>query len=159
MQKQAESIFGREKDIFYMRQALKQAQKSLLKDEVPVGAVIVDAQGIIIAQAMNLVESTHTQHAHAESLAIAKAGKKIGDWRLEGCFVYVTLEPCAMCMHLILLSRLKGLVYGASSPLFGFHLDNSLAVQLYKKSTLTVVGGVNQEEAGKLLRQFFKTKR
>lgn len=125
MQKSTESIFGHEKDLFFMSQALLQAQKALDKDEVPVGAVVVNADGVIIARGMNCTEAHHTQHAHAESLAIAKAGKKMRDWRLEGCWIYVTLEPCAMCMHLILLSRLAGVVFGASSPLFGFHLDNS----------------------------------
>ncbi|MDR3550512.1 MAG: nucleoside deaminase [Candidatus Babeliales bacterium] len=159
MQKPIESKFGLEKDIFFMSIALKQAQKALLKNEVPVGAVVVDAQGIILARGMNLTEMSYTQQAHAESLAITKAGKKLADWRLEGCWVYVTLEPCAMCMHLILLSRVSGVVFGASSPLFGFHLDNDLAIQLYKKSALTIVEGINKEEAVVLLKQFFKGKR
>lgn len=159
MQKPTESKFGREKDIFFMSLALQQAQKALLKDEVPVGAVVVNAQGVILARGMNLTETRHTQQAHAESLAITKAGKKLSDWRLEGCWVYVTLEPCAMCMHLILLSRVAGVVFGASSPLFGYHLDNDLAIQLYKKGALTIVEGVNKEEAVVLLKQFFKAKR
>ena len=159
MMKPTASKFGPEKDIFFMSLALKQAQKALLKDEVPVGALVVDAHGVILSRGMNLTETWHTQQAHAESLAITKAGKKLSDWRLEGCWVYVTLEPCAMCMHLILLSRVSGVVFGASSPLFGFHLDNALAIQLYKKSTLTIVEGVNKEKSVVLLKQFFKAKR
>ncbi|MCX5922653.1 MAG: nucleoside deaminase [Candidatus Dependentiae bacterium] len=157
--KPKETIFGHDRDVVFMSQALRQAEKAFAKNEVPVGAVIVNPQGVIIARGMNLVESQHTQRAHAESLAIEKAGKKLHDWRLEGCWLYVTLEPCAMCMNLILLSRLDGVVFGASSPLFGYHLDNNLNVQLYKKSVLSIVEGICQEEAGILLKRFFKTKR
>lgn len=153
------SIFGYERDIYFMTRALELAEKALKHDEVPVGSVVVNKDGMIIAQGMNAVESKHTQRAHAESIAIEKAGKKLYDWRLEGCWVYVTLEPCAMCMYLILLSRVEGIVYGAHSPLFGFHLDNNLAIQLYKKSTLTIIQGVGKEEAEALLKRFFKTKR
>lgn len=159
MQKPHESIFGTQQDIFFMSLALKQAQKALHNQEIPVGAIVVDGNGMVLSRAMNSVEKSHTQQAHAESLAITKAGKKISDWRLEGCWVYVTLEPCAMCMQLMLLSRVSGVVFGALSPLFGYHLDNSLAIQLYKKRTLTIIQGVSQEEAKILLKQFFKDKR
>jgi len=153
------SKFGHERDMFFMSQALVQAQKALDKDEVPVGAIVVNRAGKIIGRGMNKVETLHTQHAHAESLAIQAAGKKLQDWRLEGCWVYVTLEPCAMCMHLILLSRLEGVVFGASSPLFGYHLDNGLSLGLYKNCTLTIISGIGNEMAGALLKQFFKSKR
>ncbi len=103
-----------------MKAAISEAAKALAKDEVPIGAVIVNKDGDIIARAHNLTEHKHTQAAHAEVLAIEKAGKKIGDWRLEGCWLYVTLEPCAMCYNLAVLSRLDGIVYGADSPLFGY---------------------------------------
>jgi len=159
MGKPTESRFGHERDIYFMSCALQQAKKALTKDEVPVGAVVVSPEGKIIARGMNLVEDKHTQHAHAESLAIAKAGKKLQDWRLEGCWVYVTLEPCAMCMQLILLSRMQGVVFGATSPLFGFHLDNALMLGLYKKCTLALIQGVGKEQAELLLKQFFKAKR
>lgn len=103
-----------------MKAAISEALKALAKEEVPIGAVIVNKDGHIIARAHNLTEHKHTQAAHAEMLAIEKAGKKIGDWRLEGCWLYVTLEPCAMCYNLAVLSRLDGIVYGAESPLFGY---------------------------------------
>jgi tRNA(adenine34) deaminase len=119
----------------------------------------VDAQGTIIASAYNKVERTHTQRAHAESLAMEKAAKKLGNWRLENCWLYVTLEPCGMCMHLAMLSRLKGLVYGVASPLFGYHLDNALLSQLYKKHALEIISDVCSNDASELLKNFFQQKR
>jgi tRNA(adenine34) deaminase len=154
-----ETIFGAEKDTLFMARALEQARIAFEQNEVPIGAVVVNPQGEVVGAAFNTVEQTHTQTAHAECRAIQEAGASLNDWRLEGCWIYVTLEPCSMCMHLILLSRLAGVVFGASSPLFGFHLDNGLSIELYKKSTLTVVQGVCKEQAGELLKQFFKMKR
>lgn len=144
----------------YMQHALAQAQLAFDKDEVPIGAVIVTADSRIVAHAYNQSESTHTQTAHAELLAIAQAGQALGDWRLEGCWLYVTLEPCAMCMNAILLSRLAGLVYGASSPLFGYlKVDKEGSSWLYKRDALTILAGIGENEARQLLQQFFKKKR
>ncbi len=153
------SIFGGDRDIWFMQQALKEAHKAYAKDEVPIGAVVVDAKGVIIARGHNRVEKEHTQLAHAEVRAIKKAGKKIGDWRLNNCWLYVTLEPCTMCMGLITLSRIQGLVYGASSPLFGFHLDNTDNIRVYKRSTLRIIDGVGMGSAEALLKLFFQKKR
>ena len=153
------SIFGTKKDIYFMKQALQQAQKAMDLDEVPIGAVIVNKEGKIISRAYNQVEKKHSQTAHAEMLAIAKAGKKLKDWRLEDCWIYVTLEPCAMCMVLIRLSRMKGVVFGADSPLFGYRLDKMLQLPVYKKDTFIIVKGVLPNEAATLLKQFFKKKR
>ena len=146
---------------FYMKEALKQAKKAYAQDEVPVGALVVDANGAILARAYNLVEKRHTQGAHAEALAIDKAGKKLSDWRLEGCWIYVTLEPCAMCLHLILMSRLEGLVFGATSPLFGYHLDKlgTLSIYTNKHLPIQVVDEVHAAESAELLKQFFMQKR
>lgn len=144
----------------FMKKALNQAQSAFKRDEVPVGAVIVNAQGVVIARAANLVEASHSQTGHAELRAIAKAGKKIGDWRLEGCWIYVTLEPCAMCMNAIVLSRFAGVVYGAESPLFGYQkVDKGAASWLYKKDTLAIIGGVCKKKSVELLQNFFKQKR
>lgn len=153
------SKFGSKQDIIFMTQALRQAQRAFMRDEVPVGAVVVDAQGTLIGRGMNAVESCSSQTEHAEHRAIAQAGKKLGDWRLEGCWLYVTLEPCAMCMNLIMLSRLEGIVFAASSPLFGYHIDSDLAIRLYKNGAISIVEGVCQEQAAQLLKQFFKIKR
>jgi tRNA(adenine34) deaminase len=154
-----ESVFGKEKDIFFMQEALAQAKLAYEIDEVPIGAIVVNSEGDIIARAYNSVERDCTQRSHAESLAIEQAGKSLGDWRLQGCWVYVTLEPCSMCMGLIKLSRLAGVVYGASSPLFGFSLDNEEDIQLYKKGIISIVERIGDNEAAGLLKKFFHKKR
>jgi tRNA(adenine34) deaminase len=154
-----ESIFGKEKDIFFMQEALAQAKLAYEIDEVPIGAIVVNVEGDIIARAYNSVERDCTQRAHAECLAIEQAGKSLGDWRLSGCWLYVTLEPCSMCMGLIRLSRLAGVVYGASSPLFGFSLDNADDLWVYKRGVISVVEGVEVDKAADLLKIFFHKKR
>jgi tRNA(adenine34) deaminase len=154
-----ESIFGKEKDLVFMQEALTQAKLAYEIDEVPIGAVVVNSEGDIIARAYNSVERDCTQRAHAECLAIEQAGKSLGDWRLSGCWLYVTLEPCSMCMGLIRLSRLAGVVYGASSPLFGFSLDNADDLWVYKRGVISVVEGVGVDEAADLLKDFFHKKR
>lgn len=142
-----------------MQRALRQAQRAFDRDEVPIGAVVVDQKGTVIAQAYNLVETKNTQAAHAEVQALIKAAKKVGDWRLTGCWLYVTLEPCTMCMGLIQLSRLAGVVYGPASPLFGFQLDNAQGLPLYKKDAVQIIQGVCASESVGLLKQFFKKQR
>lgn len=144
----------------FMRAALEQAQLAFDHDEVPVGAVIVAPDGSIIARACNATESTHTQTAHAEMRAIAQAGQARGDWRLQDCWLYVTLEPCAMCMNAIILSRLAGVVYGAASPLFGYlKVDKEGSSWLYKRDALTILDRICEQESQQLLKQFFKKKR
>jgi len=143
-----------------MQRALAQARRAFTKDEVPIGAVIVNSEGAIIASGFNQAECKKTQIAHAEMLVLQKAGKALGDWRLQGCWIYVTLEPCAMCMNAIILSRLEGLVYGAESPLFGYHrVEKNTPYWLYKRENLAIIGGVHEEESRTLLQQFFKQKR
>ena len=153
------SIFGSQKDAEYMAEALKEAQKAFAENEVPIGAVIVDSQGAIVARAYNCVEREHSQLAHAEVRAIEDICKRVGDWRLNGYWLYVTLEPCAMCMGLIKLCRFDGVVYGASSPLFGFRLDNTDTLSVYKRDTFTMVDGVRSQDAVVLLKKFFQQKR
>ena len=145
---------------FYMQKALEQAWRAFEVDEVPIGAIIVDAQGAIIARAYNHVQKGCSQTEHAELRVIAKAGKKQGDWRLEGCWIYVTLQPCAMCMNAIMLSRLAGLVYGPKSPLFGYGtITSELGPLVYKTDTLAIIDGICQEKSIELLQKFFKQKR
>ncbi len=153
------SPFGTDQDIYYMNQALKQAKLAFAHNEVPIGAVVVNEQGDIIARAYNNVETSCTQAAHAEIRALQKAGKKVGDWRLENCWIYVTLEPCSMCMSMIELSRLKGVIFGASSPLFGYRLDKQVKLGLYKKGVVKVVEGIQAENSALILKQFFQQKR
>lgn len=154
-----ETIFGAEKDQFFMSEALMQAQHAAAQNEVPIGAVVVNAQGEIVGRGYNSVERDCTQRAHAECIAINEATKKVGDWRLQGHWLYVTLEPCSMCMGLIKLSRLSGVVYGAASPLFGFRLDNQEDLWVYKKDAFLILEGVKKEESAALLKNFFHKKR
>jgi len=157
--KQKESPFGQKKDLFYMKKAIALAQRAYDKEEVPVGAIVVDKKGKIIGRGYNQIEKKDTQAAHAEITAITKAGKKIGDWRLNGCWLYVSLEPCSMCMNMTLLSRIEGVVFGATSPVFGYRLDKDLTFQLYTIGTLKIVPGVLADESATLLKNFFRHKR
>lgn len=154
-----ESIFGAEKDHFFMSQALEQAQYAADLNEVPIGAVVISPEGIIVGRAHNSVERDCTQRSHAESMAIEQASKNLGDWRLNGHWLYVTLEPCSMCMGLIKLSRLDGVIYSAPSPLFGFRLDNQEGLQVYKKDAFLIIEGIKKEESVQLLKEFFHKKR
>ena len=145
---------------FYMQKALEQAQRAFDVDEVPIGAVIVDAKGAIIARAYNWVQKGCSQTEHAELRVIKKAGKKQGDWRLEGCWIYVTLQPCALCMNAIILSRLAGLVYGPKSPLFGYDtIIQEIGPLIYKTDALAIIDEICPEQSIELLQKFFKLKR
>jgi tRNA(adenine34) deaminase len=154
-----ETVFGAEKDLLYMQEALTQAQLAAAINEVPIGAVVVNAEGQIVGYGYNSVERDCTQRAHAESVAIEQASKKLGDWRLNDHWLYVTLEPCTMCMGLIKLSRLSGVVYGADSPLFGFNLDKQDDLWVYKRNAVFVLEGIKKQEAAALLKDFFHKKR
>jgi tRNA(adenine34) deaminase len=144
---------------YYMHKALALAQKAFTLDEVPIGALVVAPDGAIIGQGFNEIEQRHQQNAHAEVLAINEANLFLNDWRLEGCWLYVTLEPCVMCMTLVKLSRMDGVVYGASSPLFGYSLNNEEILPLYKKKSLHIISGIMKDNATSVLRQFFQNKR
>jgi len=148
-----------EKDHFFMNHALAQAQRAFDNDEVPVGAIVVNPEGIIVARGYNKVEMRKCQTAHAEMIAVQKACKKLGDWRLDGYWVYVTLEPCSMCMSFMKLCRVSGVVYGADSPLFGYHLDKDAGLRVYNRNAVQIVSGVCAEEAVSLLKRFFQKKR
>lgn len=143
----------------YMKLALKEAYKAKEIDEVPIGAVIVK-DNKVIARAHNLREKKQVSTAHAEILAIEKACRKIGSWRLEECTLYVTLEPCAMCTGATILSRLKHVVYGAKDPKGGC-IES--CVELYQQQGFnhypTFKSGVLEAECAQLLKDFFKEKR
>ena len=145
-------------DQYYMRKALEMACKAESIDEVPIGAIVVDADGAIIGRGYNQVERKKTQLAHAEIIALERATRKKGDWRLDGCILYVTLEPCRMCVSLIQISRLRGIIYAAESPRFGYQLDNIAISSVYKKD-VQVKGGVGADDAQRILKQFFQKKR
>lgn len=141
-------------DSFYMTEALKEANKALVKNEVPVGCIIV-CEHQIIARAHNLTELLKDVTAHAEMQAITAAASFLGGKYLTECVLYVTLEPCVMCAGAIYWSQVKKIVFGAKDNSKGNFLFNKN--MLYKNTQ--VVGGVMQEECEELMSKFFKNKR
>lgn len=143
----------------YMRAALDEAKRAAEAGEVPVGAVIVQ-QGRIIGRGRNGVEHLGDPTAHAEILAIGAASQTAGSWRLEGCTLYVTLEPCPMCMGAALNARLDRIVYGAPEPKFGAcgSVVDLRTIPRYNHSVL-VSGGVCADEASGLMKGFFRALR
>ena len=138
--------------------ALKMAHTAAKKDEVPVGAVIVH-NGAVIAKAHNLREARHNPLAHAELIAIRKASRKLRGWRLTGCTLYVTLEPCPMCAGAIVNARIDEVVFGAYDPKAGAcgTLYNLTEGRLNHKPKVT--GGVMEAQAASVLKDYFKRKR
>jgi tRNA(adenine34) deaminase len=143
----------------FMQAALAEAKKAYDKDEVPVGCVIAQ-DGRIVARAHNTREKTQDATAHAEILCIRKACKKLGTFRLYGCVLYVTLEPCPMCAGAAINARLSGIVYGASDPKAGAcgTLYNLTEDKRFNHR-LTARGGVLAGECAALLSRFFSAKR
>jgi tRNA(adenine34) deaminase len=146
-------------DFFFMRQAIEEAQKAVEVDEVPIGAVVVMGDRVI-AGAHNLRETLQDATAHAELLAIREACEKLGTWRLIGCSLYVTLEPCPMCAGAIILSRVDRVVFGAKDPKGGAcgSLINLPADERFNHRP-EVVAGVLADECGDMLKKFFQAKR
>jgi tRNA(adenine34) deaminase len=142
-----------------MRAALREARESLLRDEVPVGCVVVH-DGTVVGRGHNQVEALQDATAHAEILAIGAASNALGSWRLSDCTLYVTLEPCAMCAGAIVLARLGRMVYGATDPkagACGSVLDVIGERRLNHR--VAVTHGVLPGDCGELLREFFRKKR
>lgn len=144
------------KNIDFMNIAIKEAKKAYLKDDVPVGAVIVK-NNKIITKAYNKKEKNNNAIAHAEILAIQKACKKLKTWHLEECVLYVTLEPCMMCTGAIIQSRIKKIVYACPNINYGFLINNNDIQQYNIKIECT--NNNYLEESKNLLQQFFKSKR
>ncbi len=143
----------------FMISALKEAQAALKQNEVPVGAVIVKDDGII-ARAHNQVEMLQDPTAHAEIIAIGAAANYVGSWRLKGCTLYVTLEPCPMCAGAIALSRIDRLVFGAYDPKMGACSTLYNIVQDDRLNhRVEVIAGIMDEEARSTLQEFFAKKR
>jgi tRNA(adenine34) deaminase len=142
-----------------MREALAEAKLAGAKGEVPIGVVIV-ADGEIIARAHNRREELRDATAHAEVLAIRTAGERLGGWRLTGCTLYVTIQPCPMCAGACWQSRIDHLVFGAPDPKAWANLSLSdIVANPRLNHRMTVTGGVLAEESGALVRQFFRARR
>ncbi len=148
-----------DKDVVFMQQALVCAHQALDCGEIPIGAVVVTEHGDIIGSGFNKTEQEHFQGAHAEMRALQAASRFRGDWRLDGCTIYVTLEPCLMCFGAIALSRVERIVYGSVSPLFGYHLDNGAQSGLYTRQIKNITKDVLADESAALLKLFFSQKR
>lgn len=147
------------RDEFYMQQALEHAHRAAEAGEVPVGAVIISPYGDIIGTGYNTVERDRCQSRHAEIGAIENACTTLKTWHLDGCTLYVTLEPCIMCIGLCTLSRIERIVYGADSPLFGGHISGEEAIALSRGHIKNVTAHVGEKESIDLLKTFFSTKR
>lgn len=144
-------------DITFMKKALLQAKKAYKLGEVPVGAVIV-RDGEIISRGYNKKEKKQSASMHAEIIAITRACKKVQNWRLEDCDIYVTLEPCMMCLGAILEARIKRVIFGADDLRMGF-------LKYFKENNVPYAydvqfkGGVLAGESSKLLKSFFRERR
>ncbi|MCC8022303.1 MAG: tRNA adenosine(34) deaminase TadA [Clostridiales bacterium] len=147
-----------EQDIQFMRLALELAQESAQEMEVPVGAVVV-CRGAVIGTGRNRRERRQDALAHAELEAVAAACRALGSWRLEGCTLYVTLEPCPMCAGAMINSRMERVVFGAFDPKAGAcgSLVNLFAYPFNHKCEL--LGGVLEAECAGILREFFRNLR
>lgn len=143
----------------FIQLAIEQARIAFNQGEVPVGAVIVK-ENQVIASAYNQTEGLKQATAHCEMLAIQQASRKLDNWRLTDCDIYVTLEPCMMCLGAILNSRIKKLVFSAREPRFGAVYSN-----LFVKTTTSIyqdpeiIEGILAEESGELIKDFFKKRR
>lgn len=147
-----------EENEIYMNVALAEAELALGEGEVPVGAVLVK-DGKLISSAHNLRENGKRISGHAEIIAMERAAKVLGRWQLDGCTLYVTLEPCLMCAGAIAQARIKTLVYGADDPLYGA-ITSSLRV--FEDSAYTsplIFRGERKQECQAILERFFQAKR
>jgi len=143
-----------------MRQALACAREAEALGEVPVGAVMADGNGAVIARAANAPIARRDAAAHAEMLALRAAGRALDNYRLPGCVLYVTLEPCAMCVGALVHARVARVVFGAADPKTGACGSVfDLAASPKMNHRIEVTGGVLAEECGALLKQFFAARR
>jgi len=152
-------VNGTEDDLRFMRRALALAQEAERQGEVPVGAVVV-FEGEIVGEGFNAPISEHDPTAHAEIRALRAAARRLGNYRLPGTTLYVTLEPCVMCAGAMIHARIQRLVYGARDPRTGaagsvFHIADSEQ----HNHRLAITGGVLAEESAELLQSFFRARR
>ncbi len=144
------------RDIYYMKEAIRQAKKAAVLNEVPIGCVIVK-DDVIISRGYNRRNTDHSTLSHAEISAIRKASRKLNDWRLEDCTLYVTLEPCQMCAGAIVQARIKRVVVGSMNPKAGCagSILNILQMKEFNHQ-VELVTGILKEECSDLLKAFFR---
>jgi len=147
------------KHVLFMQEALKEAQRAFEEDEVPVGAVVVH-EGRVIARGHNQIERLKDPTAHAEMLAITSATNHLGQKRLNGVSVYVTIEPCSMCAGALVLSRVKDLYFGAPDPKTGA-CGSVINIAAHKKLNhrIKIEKGILEKECSLILKKFFRKKR
>ena len=152
-------MIERPSDEYFMREALRQAQKAYAADEVPVGVVVV-REGKIIARAHNQVELLKDATAHAEMLALTEAEAAVGDWRLTDCDLYVTKEPCAMCAGALVHTRIRRVIFGCADPTAGAagSVVNLLQMPGFNHQC-QITAGVLQNECAAVLQDFFRKRR
>ncbi|TRZ69130.1 MAG: tRNA adenosine(34) deaminase TadA [Rhodocyclaceae bacterium] len=147
-------------DRFFMLEALELAREAASFDEIPVGALVVDPQGVIVGRGYNQPIGRRDPTAHAEIIALRNAALAMNNYRLPGCTVYVTLEPCAMCVGAILHARIARVVFGAADPKTG---AGGSVINLFSEQRLNhhaeLTGGVLAEECAALLSGFFAARR
>lgn len=147
-------------DEYYMHRALDQAHLAFKAGEVPVGAVVVDAAGEVLAAAHNAPVAGHDPCAHAEVQALRAAGHALGNYRLDGCTLYVTLEPCMMCLGAMVNARLARVVYGTAEPRTGMlESKANLLAQPWFNHRVAVTSGVLMPASKRLLKAFFAARR
>nr|WP_091963867.1 tRNA adenosine(34) deaminase TadA [Marinospirillum celere] len=145
---------------YYMHRALELATEAGAAGEVPVGALVVDSQGEIIGKGRNACISECDASAHAEVQAIREAGKRLGNYRLTGCDLYVTLEPCTQCVGTLINARIRKVFYGVKEPRTGALASVcNLAAQPWYNHQLEVQGGLLKKQCRELLEDFFKQRR
>ena len=143
---------------FFIKEALAQARKAEERGEIPVGAVVV-RDGVVIGRGYNQPIRRKDPTAHAEIVALRKAARNLGNYRLTGCDLYVTVEPCAMCLGAALNARIRTLVYGADDPKAGA-VRSLLSFPIEKTNhRMAVIGGVLAAESAALIKEFFRSRR
>ncbi len=146
-------------DLFFMNMAYMQACKAFDNDEVPIGAVLVDKSGKVVSKAYNQIEKKQTQLAHAEMQVLLKASKKMNSWRLSNLVLYVTVQPCLMCLGALYLSRISRVVYGISSPKFGASINVFEQGDAIYKHLEMKIECFEYQKSKELLKLFFEKKR
>ncbi|MCL6637259.1 MAG: tRNA adenosine(34) deaminase TadA [Alicyclobacillus sp.] len=139
----------------WMRKALDAAQQAAQRGEVPIGAVVV-REGQLLAQAHNWRETWRDPTAHAELLALQEASRRLGGWRLDGCDLYVTLEPCPMCAGAAVLARVRWIYFGATDPKVGALVSRLQLLDVPWNHRPGITGGVLASECGTILSEFFR---